>query len=118
MPVGLPSDSPEYRHVYRRIRCVRGSVRISVTCRPAFDYGRQTHDTLIEANGATFRSRGLTLALSAAVPVRDDGHGGVSAAFMLSEGKSQVFSLRDDCGRGGVPCPPAGAESGELWRWT
>src|SRR5437879_7324860 len=34
MPVGLPSDSPEYRHVYRRIRCVRGSVRISVTCRP------------------------------------------------------------------------------------
>ena len=55
MPVGLPSDSPEYRHIYRRIRCVRGSVRISVACRPAFDYGRQTHDTLIEANGATFK---------------------------------------------------------------
>src|ERR1700674_5834338 len=54
MPVGLPSDSPEYRHVYRRIRCVRGAVRVSVACRPAFDYGRQTHDTLIEANGATF----------------------------------------------------------------
>src|SRR5207244_9714648 len=72
MPVGLPSDSPEYRHVYRRIRCVRGSVRISVTCRPAFDYGRQTHDTLIEANGATFKSRGLTLPLSAPVPVRQD----------------------------------------------
>ncbi len=118
MPVGLPSDSPEYRHVYRRIRCVRGSVRISVTCRPAFDYGRQTHDTLIEANGATFKSRGLTLALSAAVPLRNDGHGGVSAEFMLSEGKSQVFILRDDCGEGGVPCPPSEEEAEGLLRGT
>src|SRR5438132_4073839 len=73
MPVGLPSDSSEYRHVYRRIRCVRGSVRISVTCRPAFDYGRQTHDTLIEANGATFKTGSLNLALSTAVPLRNDG---------------------------------------------
>jgi hypothetical protein len=31
MPVGLPSGSPAYRHVYRRIRCVRGTVRISLT---------------------------------------------------------------------------------------
>src|SRR2546429_4152325 len=95
MPVGLPSDSPEYRHVYRRIRCVRGSVRISVTCRAAFDYARQTHDRLIEANGATFKSRGLTLGLSAAVPLRNDGHRRVSAEFLLSEGESQVFVLLD-----------------------
>ena len=73
MPVGLPSESPAYRHVYRRIRCVRGSVRISVTSSPAFDYGRQTHDTLIETNGATFKSRSVTLALSAAVPLRMTG---------------------------------------------
>jgi GH15 family glucan-1,4-alpha-glucosidase len=37
MPVGLPSDSPEYHHIYRRIRCVRGSVRISLACRPSID---------------------------------------------------------------------------------
>ncbi len=36
MPAGLPSDSPEYHHLYRRVRCVRGAVRISVACRPAF----------------------------------------------------------------------------------
>ena len=53
MPVGLPSESPSYRHIYRRIRCVRGTVRISAICRPAFDYGRQTHEALIGANGAT-----------------------------------------------------------------
>ncbi|HEV2730618.1 MAG TPA: trehalase-like domain-containing protein, partial [Terriglobales bacterium] len=51
MPVGRPTDLPEYRHLYRRIRCVRGAVPISVSCRPAFDYGRETHDTRVEANG-------------------------------------------------------------------
>jgi GH15 family glucan-1,4-alpha-glucosidase len=118
MLAGLPSDSLEYRHVYRRIRCVRGSVRISVTCRPAFDYGRQTHDTLIEANGATFKTGNSTLALSTAVPLRNDGRGGVSAEFMLSEGKSQVFILRDDCNDGGVPRPPSEQETEELLRGT
>lgn len=118
MPVGLPSDSSEYRHVYRRIRCVRGSVRISVVCRPAFDYGRETHDTLIEANGATFKTGSLTLALSTAVPLRNDGRGGVSAEFTLSEGKSQVFIFRDDCNEGGVPCPPSEEEAEGLLRGT
>jgi GH15 family glucan-1,4-alpha-glucosidase len=118
MPVGLPSDSLEYRHVYRRIRCVRGSVRISVTCRPAFDYGRQTHETLIDANGATFKSPSLTLALSAAVPLRNDGHGGVCAEFVLSEGKSQVFVLGDDRNEAGVPPPPSEEQTEGLLRDT
>jgi GH15 family glucan-1,4-alpha-glucosidase len=117
MPVGLPSGSPEYRHIYRRIRCVRGSVRISVACRPAFDYGRQPHDTQVETNGATFKSRSVTLALSASVPLRNDGHGGVTAEFVLSEGKSQVFILREDC-EGGVPGPPSDEEAEGLLRGT
>src|SRR5437762_2410509 len=90
MPVGLPPDSPVYSHLYRRIRCVRGTVRISVSLRPAFDYGRETHETLIDANKATFKSSSLTLALSTSVPLAEDGHGGVSAEFSLEEGKSQV----------------------------
>jgi GH15 family glucan-1,4-alpha-glucosidase len=118
MPVGLPSNSPEYRHIYRRIRCVRGAVRISLACRPAFDYGRQAHDTLIEANGAKFKTSNMTLALSTAVPLRNDGHGGVSAEFVLSEGKSQVFILRDDCNEGGVPCAPSEEVAAELLRGT
>lgn len=118
MPVGLPSDSPEFHHIYRRIRCVRGSVRISLACRPAFDYGRQTHDTLIEANGAKFKTSSMTLALSTAVPIRNDGHGGVSAEFVLSEGKSQVFILRDDCNEGGVPCAPSEEVAEELLQGT
>jgi GH15 family glucan-1,4-alpha-glucosidase len=118
MPVGLSSESSAYRHVYRRIRCVRGTVRIQVTCRPAFDYGRQTHEALIGTNGVTFKSCSLTLALSTAVPLKNDGHGGVSAKFVLSEGESQVFVLGDDCAEGTAPCPPSEKEAEELLRGT
>ena len=118
MPVGLPSESSAYRHVYRRIRCVRGTVRISVTCRPAFDYGRQTHEVLIRTNGATFKSGSLILALSTSVPLKNDGHGGVFAEFVLTEGESQVFVLRDDSAEGAVPCPPCEKEAEELLRGT
>ena len=68
MPTGLGTDSPEYRHLYRRIRCVRGAVPILVSCRPAFDYGRQAHDTLIEANGAMFKAGSVSLALKQRAP--------------------------------------------------
>ncbi len=117
MPVGLPADSPEYHCIYRRIRCVRGAVRISVSCRPAFDYGRQTHDIQIEANGAIFKSGSLSLALSTNVPLNNDGQGGVSAEFVLAQGKSQVFILRDDCADG-VPCPPSEKGAEDLLRGT
>jgi GH15 family glucan-1,4-alpha-glucosidase len=117
MPVGLPSDSPRYHHLYRRIRCVRGAVRISVSCRPAFDYGRQIHDTQIAANGAIFKSGSLTLMFSTNVPLSNDGQGGVSAEFVLAEGKSQVFILSDDCADG-VPCPPSEEGVEELLRGT
>ena len=34
MPVGLPPESKWYHHLYRRIRCVRGTVKIRMVCRP------------------------------------------------------------------------------------
>ena len=118
MPVGQPSDSAEYRHIYRRIRCVRGAVPISLTCCPAFDYGRRAHETLIHANGVTFKSGDMTLALSSAVPLQLDGDGGVSAKFVLSEGEAQVFILRDDCDERGLPRPASEQEAEKLLQDT
>jgi GH15 family glucan-1,4-alpha-glucosidase len=118
MPVGLPSDSPWYHHLYRRIRCVRGSVRISLTCRPAFDYGRQSHKTLLDDQGAIFNSGSLSLALSAAVPLTRDGKGGVATEFTLEEGKSQVFILREHGPTETVPDSPSEGEAEELFQKT
>ena len=118
MPVGLPADSPWYHHLYRRIRCVRGSVRISVTCRPAFDYGRKSHETLFDDQGAIFKSGSLCIALSSAVPLAQDEQGGVMTEFTLEEGKSQVFILREHCATDTVPDSPTEGEAEELFQTT
>ncbi len=125
MPAGLPSDSPGYHHLFRRIRCVRGTARISAVCRPAFDYGRRSHETAITATGAVFKSDILTLGLSTDVPLNDDGEGGVSAEFVLNEGESRVFILRDilrdDCAHDSPddsPCVPSQKEVETLLHGT
>jgi GH15 family glucan-1,4-alpha-glucosidase len=118
MPVGLPSDSPWYHHLYRRIRCVKGVVRICLRCRPAFDYGRTSHETLLADQGAIFNSSGLSLALSAAVPLTQDGKGGVTAEFTIEEGKSQVFILSRHGLPETVPYSPTAAEGEELFQTT
>lgn len=51
MPVGLADDSPWNRHVCRRIHCVKGTVRVLLSCRPAFDYGRETHQPPVQIEG-------------------------------------------------------------------
>jgi GH15 family glucan-1,4-alpha-glucosidase len=94
MPVGIPPDSPGYHHLYRRVRCIKGAVRLSVACRPAFDYGRATHQTRLQSKGAVFKSANLCLALSTTVPLQKDGQGGVVGEFELEEGKSQLFLLK------------------------
>ncbi|HEY2116400.1 MAG TPA: glycoside hydrolase family 15 protein, partial [Candidatus Angelobacter sp.] len=118
MPVGLPSDSPWYHHLYRRIRCVRGVVRISLTCRPAFDYGRKSHETVLDERGAIFNSGSLIIALSAAVPLTRDEKGGVTAEFALEEGESQVFILREHDVTETVLDSPTEGEAEELFQKT
>ena len=118
MPAGLPSNSREFHQVWRRIRCVRGAVSISVACCPAFDYGRQTHEALIDANGAIFKSGSLCVALSSTVPLQNDGKGGVSAEFVLAEGQSQVFILKGDCVESEATSPPSGDDVEKVLRGT
>ncbi|MCU1312134.1 MAG: glycoside hydrolase, family 15, partial [Candidatus Angelobacter sp.] len=118
IPAGLPSDSPWYQNLYRRIRCVRGTVRISLTCRPAFDYGRKSHETVVDEHCAIFNSGDLSIGLSAAVRLTPDGKGGLGAEFTLEEGESQVFILRDQGVAETVPGPPREKEAEELFQTT
>ncbi|HMF65353.1 MAG TPA: glycoside hydrolase family 15 protein [Edaphobacter sp.] len=118
MPVGLPADSPWYHHLFRRIRCVRGAVRMSVMCRPAFDYGQKAHQVLLQPNGVFFPSSGLSLALSSTVPLKQGEQGSVAAEFLLEEGRSEVFLLRAHLGDDIVPCPPLHEEAEELFQGT
>jgi GH15 family glucan-1,4-alpha-glucosidase len=118
MPAGLPSDSPSCHNVYRRIRCVRGTMRISLLCRPAFDYGRAAHETSVGVGGAIFNSKKSSLALCSEIPLEPDGQGGVTANFVIEEGKSQVFTLRHHEANSSACSPPSPEQVQELFEHT
>src|SRR5215470_1086440 len=118
IPVGIRADSPWIGHLCRRVRCVKGTVRVRLCCCPAFDYGRGSHEAQLDANGASFHAGSLTFTLSSAVPLKLDGQGGVAAEFLLEEGKSQLFILRAHGCDGDVPCAPPEGEAEELFSRT
>jgi GH15 family glucan-1,4-alpha-glucosidase len=117
MPVGLPADSLGNHCLYRRIRCVRGAVRISLVCQPAFDYGRAPHETRANSHGATFTTAKLTCNLFCPLPLQVDAHGAVTSAFVLEEGQSQTFVFRNDTDTP-VPVPPSLHEADDLFHHT
>jgi len=118
MPVGASSDSSSLGSVYRRIRCVRGVMRISLLCRPAFDYGRAAHEASVGAGGAIFNSKKSSLALCSETPLEPDGRGGVTATFVVEEGKSRVFTLRDHEAHSHAPNPSSAEEVERVFQQT
>jgi GH15 family glucan-1,4-alpha-glucosidase len=65
MPVSPPGERHRQRLV-RRLVAVRGSMPFRIDVQPRFDYGRAEHEVEIREGGlAVFRSRDLTLLLSA-----------------------------------------------------
>lgn len=120
MPAGLLSESPWYRRLFRRVRCVKGKVRFSLVCQPRFDYGRKAHETKVVANGAIFVAHDLTMTLSSSVPLRYDAStDSVMSEFELEEGNTQDFLLRGEEGYcSGVICPPSDSEAEEIFQAT
>src|SRR3954452_4970029 len=68
MPVG-PGAGSEAQLV-RRVRVVGGRLPLEVECRPAFDYARARHASMVSPQGARFRRPGLSLGLAGSVPLR------------------------------------------------
>jgi len=92
MPIA--GDEPTDRHRIVRIgRAVRGTMRFRMECRPAFDYGRATHEVDIQSDGVVLRSAKQSLTLHAAreggplIQTLHQSGGGVEAVLELSEGQ-------------------------------
>jgi GH15 family glucan-1,4-alpha-glucosidase len=109
MPVGYEADSPSYHQLHRRVRCVRGTVRLSLTCCPAFDYGRAAHEVQLRDGVAIFDAGNgkdhFSLATDVSLKVQDGGC--VSAEFDLEEGQSKTFIFQNDDGSGTPAMLPA-----------
>ncbi len=120
MPVGSAAGEGPWRdQLIRRVRLVRGTLKLRMRCQPAFDYARADHETVIEKGGACFHSKGLSLGLATEVPlILDGGDGrGVSADVVLEEGESVTFVLRAVDGAG-CGHPPSAGEAEELFHRT
>jgi GH15 family glucan-1,4-alpha-glucosidase len=96
MPIGSTPESVTFRQLHRRVRGVRGSIRLSLTCQPAFDYGRQGHEVEFHKRGVTFRSSKSYFTLATSIPLERSSHGAVSTDFVLEEGQSQNFIFQND----------------------
>ncbi|GII05160.1 glycoside hydrolase family 15 protein [Planobispora takensis] len=108
---GAQDDGEAGRHrLIRRVLCVRGTMSFRARVAPRFGYGAEPHTLRAAGDMAVFESAGLTLALTATVPLEHDG-ADVRAEFKLGEGDSAVFAL-DRVGGEVAPrgCPRAEAE--------
>jgi GH15 family glucan-1,4-alpha-glucosidase len=114
MPVGDPKWP---HHLFRRVRCVKGEVAIEVNCRPAFNYGRDKHQTEVHDKRGIFKSPGLSMALSSSTPLTLDEQGGVSANFVLGEGESQVLLLARQQSEESAEAP-SGDQAEQVFRTT
>ncbi len=101
MPVKVSRMVDHQHNVMRAVSVVRGALTFEVICRPAFNFARDPHTTSFYQYGAVFESRALSLGLYTAVPLRDDGQGGVRAVFTLHTGESVYFLLESSL-RGGL----------------
>lgn len=111
MPVGDPRFD---QHLCRRVRCVKGEVRVSLVCRPALNYGRDSHETTIDSSGAVFKASSLTCSLASQIALAQDGTGGVTAEFVLREGESKGFLFTS----GEPPDVPSPEKLQELFETT
>ncbi len=111
MPVGGAAETRRHRLI-RRVLCVRGTMPFRAQVAPRFGYGTDPHVlTEVEA-GVVFTAPGLTVGLTATVPVEHDDRD-VTAEFKLAEGESAVFAL-DEVGSGAEPIACSGEEAEEL----
>lgn len=93
MPVGMARKSVDHHELIRRVTAVRGEIRFRLVCRPAFDYARAEHRTIVTDGGARFESEAIALGLASSIPLEADADA-ATAEFTLSEGESAVFCLR------------------------
>jgi GH15 family glucan-1,4-alpha-glucosidase len=105
MPVGEPSGGRGHHKLVRRVEVVRGSMPLRAWCRPAFDYARADHRVERAGEGVRFHSDGLSLGLTASVPLEIDGPAAVGE-FELGQGERATFVLAGvKAGEQGIPIP-------------
>ncbi|WP_167040680.1 glycoside hydrolase family 15 protein [Salinibacterium sp. ZJ454] len=82
MPVTSSRVPTDHHRIVRMLRCIRGRVTFEIDIAPRFDYGRDKHETQVSDDGAVFRGKRTTMAVSLVREPDDEplGRGGADAA--------------------------------------
>jgi GH15 family glucan-1,4-alpha-glucosidase len=115
MPIAGGAQPARHRLI-RRVVSVRGTMPFRAVIAPRFGYGMDKHAVADVAQGVVFTAAGLTLGLTATVPIAHDGRD-VTADFALAEGESAVFAL-DEVPGDAEPRGCTGDEALQLLRDT
>ena len=96
MPVG-PRCTEGHNWLVRELEVVRGKMYFEVECQPAFNYGRDPHETIILTHGARFKSEKISMVLTSGRRRlwKPTPNGGVMTKLKLSEGQKAVFIFRE-----------------------
>jgi GH15 family glucan-1,4-alpha-glucosidase len=90
------SSQSAYAHqIIRKVKVVKGPVRLKLRCAPRFDYARRKHDICKRGNAVWFHPEGddlPSLALHATVPLAIEGQDAV-ADFTLQKGETAAFAF-------------------------
>jgi GH15 family glucan-1,4-alpha-glucosidase len=117
MPVGVLPGEPGYHWLVRQVNVVRGSMAFCLECSPAFNYARESHQTVISPAGACFHSNSLSMELATHLPLKQNNHS-VVTEFTLDEGESAVVILRPMESRSSCSPSLTGLEADILFKKT
>jgi GH15 family glucan-1,4-alpha-glucosidase len=90
MPASAASDIEDRHQIIRKVRVLRGSVKLNMECYPAFDYAREQHQTSLTEQGALFEAASARAGLSTYCGLERKGSG-VAAHFELHEEEQEIF---------------------------
>jgi len=92
MPV--ESDEAGYRprrhQIIRMLSVIRGTVRFRIECAPAFNYGRDRHETEVCPKGIVFQSENYSVGLVSPIPL-NVREGVASQEFTVHQGENLTF---------------------------
>lgn len=116
MPVCV-NDSDSDHQLIRKVSVLSGALNLRMTCEPAFNYARDSHETIITPKGACFHCSKQSMGLATDIPLNRKGKA-VSADFILSEGQSAVFVLQSIEHGQGCSLPFSEQKADELFNST
>jgi len=91
MPIGIKREQPN--EIVRKIKVIRGKVRLKMQCQPRFDYARCGHSTKVGPGFAEFTPKSEAfppLALYSNVEMQQESEA-VTAEFSLEAGEEAIF---------------------------